>query len=80
MKETLQTLAIDPEHTHSVERLLSRFQLPNLRTEFDICELCLALRDKDMLPALVFHLNQFDLIEVFRELLGKSRAVCISRY
>ena len=38
--------------------------------EFDICELILELKERDMLPCLMFHLNAFEAIRLLQALLA----------
>ena len=38
--------------------------------EFDICEMILELKERDMLPCLMFHLNAFEAIRLLQALLA----------
>ena len=38
--------------------------------EFDICEMILDLKQRDMLPCLMFHLNSFEAIRLLQALLA----------
>jgi len=53
------------------QQLLDRFRIAEPPKELDLCDLIGALQEKHLLPCLVFHLNVFDLIKLFRQLLGK---------
>ena len=52
------------------EELLYRFHLRDPEKNIDICELVLALKKSEMLPCLVFHLNPFEAIKIFKMLLS----------
>ena len=67
LKSNLETLAT----THPVETqsLLDKYQLGDSAPDFDVCALALSLKEKQMHPCLIFHLNIFDLINLFRQLL-----------
>lgn len=67
LKSSLEALAT----THPVETqtLLDNYQLGDSAPDFDVCALTLSLKEKEMHPCLIFHLNIFDLINLFRQLL-----------
>ncbi len=71
LKQKLTELALNPAYSEHITRLLASYQIPELPKEFDITDMCMSLKERDMLPALVFHLNPFNLIELFKELLGE---------
>jgi hypothetical protein len=64
LKKQLAVLA----HSHPVEthELLYNFRLEEPEKDFDMCDLILNLKDRDMLPCLVFHLNAFEAIKLFQ--------------
>lgn len=68
LKSRLQDLS----HTHQYQTqlLLDEYQLQDLPKEYDICDLVLNLKRQGMLPCLVFHLNVFELISIFKNLLA----------
>jgi ATP-dependent RNA helicase DDX60 len=68
LKERLEGLA--KTHVPETQSLLDAYHLEDLTPEFDICEMSLNLKRQNMLPCLVFHLNVFELIHLFRELLS----------
>lgn len=67
LKSKLEKLA----HTHETEtnQLLDQFHLNDLSQEYDVCELAFELKRQEKLPTLMFHLNVFELMKYFRELL-----------
>jgi len=68
LKVELQRLAAQwPKETLE---LLCHFQMTDQKDkQFDLCEVILALKELDMLPCLPFHLNTFEAIKLFRQLL-----------
>lgn len=68
LKDRLESLA--KTHPEQTQALLDAYHLDDLTEEFDICELSLNLKRQNMLPCLVFHLNVFELIKLFRQLLS----------
>ena len=67
LKSNLETLAMS--HPNETQSLLDKYQISDSDPDFDICELVLNLKEKQMHPCLVFHLNIFDLISLFRQLI-----------
>lgn len=68
MKMDLKKLSVDyPKET---QELLYSFRLEDPPKEFDICELVISLKEKDMLPCLPFHLNAFEAIRLFQGLVA----------
>jgi ATP-dependent RNA helicase DDX60 len=67
LKSNLESLATS--HPVETQSLLDKYQLADSAPDFDICELALSLKAKQMHPCLIFHLNVFDLISLFRQLL-----------
>ena len=67
VKSHLEKLAIS--HPDETQSLLDNYQLADCSPEFDVCDLALSLKEKQMHPCLMFHLNVFDLISLFRQLL-----------
>jgi hypothetical protein len=68
LKSTLGKLAADyPVETHE---LLYNFSLQEPSKEFDLCDLALELKAREMLPCLMFHLNAFEAIRLFKTLLA----------
>ena len=57
-------------HPTETQALLDQFRLAEPPKEFDLCELIMTLREKNMLPSLIFHLNVFELIKLFKQVLG----------
>eukprot|EP01038_Epipyxis_sp_PR26KG_P005470 gene5470-7573_t len=69
LKGELQKLAI--KYPKETQELIYTFNLQDSPVkEFDLCDLILALREKDMLPCLPFHLNTFEAIKLFQHLLA----------
>jgi hypothetical protein len=52
------------------KELLYHFRLETYNEKFDLCDLVLDLKSKDMLPCLPFHLNAFESIKLFQQLLS----------
>ena len=69
IKTSLARLATDfPCET---KELLYSFRLEDVeKKEFNMCDLMLDLKDKNMLPAVGFHVNAFDAITLFQQLLA----------
>ena len=68
LKAELQRLA--SQWPHETLELLCRFQMfDQPDKQVDLCELVLSLKELDMLPCLPFHLNTFEAIKLFRQLL-----------
>ena len=52
--------------------LLYKFRIDDDKNKcVDLTEMCLHLRNDNMLPCLTFHLNAFEAIALFKQLLGK---------
>lgn len=68
LKQGLQKLA--ESHPVESQALLDSFKVYTASKEVDLCEIALNLQQKDMLPALAFHLNSFDAIELFQQVLA----------
>ena len=73
LKAKLEQVAL--LYPQKTEHLLQAFTAAETSAEFDIASLLLDLRERHMTPALVFHLNIFELIGIFRQLLGNVEAV-----
>ena len=58
------------EYPERIQTILERFRVPELPLEYDICDLVLDLKDKGMLPCVVFHLNTFEALGLFRKIVG----------
>jgi hypothetical protein len=58
------------EYPTEIQQLLNKFQVKPSSREFNLCDLVLELRDNDMLPVLPFHLNTFEAIKLFQQLLS----------
>lgn len=69
LKRSLGQLARDfPSET---KELLYRFRLEDSPShDFNICELVLELKRRDMIPCLGFHLDSFEAIKLFQQLLA----------
>ena len=69
LKQGLTVLSRDyPNETHE---LLFTFLVEDTGDKsFDLCDLVQTLVEKDMIPCLPFHLNTFDAIRLFQQLLG----------
>eukprot|EP01034_Spumella_vulgaris_P027120 gene27121-33797_t len=68
LKTGLSVLARDfPKET---QELLFCSQIHDPPKAFDLCEMILDLKGKDMLPALPFHLNSFEAIKLYQQLLA----------
>lgn len=68
LKTGLKTLA--EQFPVETQELLHAFQIPDPAKEFDLCELVLDLKARDMLPCLPFHLNTFEAVRLFQNLLA----------
>ena len=68
LKGGLKTLA--DQFPVETKELLHAFQIPDPSKEFDLCELVLDLKGRDMLPCLPFHLNTFEAIRLFQNILA----------
>jgi len=68
VKKELRRLSV--EYPKETQELLYAFRLDDPPKEFDICELVLALKERDMLPCLPFHLNAFEAIRLFQGLVA----------
>lgn len=68
LKAGLKTLA--EQFPKETQELLYHFQLPDTDKEFDLCDVILQLKEKEMLPCLPFHLNTFEAIRLFQQLLA----------
>eukprot|EP00598_Pedospumella_elongata_P005679 CAMPEP_0184977194 /NCGR_PEP_ID=MMETSP1098-20130426/7922_1 /TAXON_ID=89044 /ORGANISM="Spumella elongata, Strain CCAP 955/1" /LENGTH=1647 /DNA_ID=CAMNT_0027500153 /DNA_START=145 /DNA_END=5088 /DNA_ORIENTATION=- len=68
LKSGLKTLA--DQFPVETKELLHAFQIPDPAKEFDLCELVLDLKGRDMLPCLPFHLNTFEAIRLFQNILA----------
>jgi ATP-dependent RNA helicase DDX60 len=68
LKAGLQQLAAQfPAQT---EALLKAFSIPDAEKSFDLCDLVLQLKQQDMLPCLPFHLNTFEAVKLFQQVLA----------
>lgn len=68
LKRGLKELALHfPIETRE---LLHTFRLDDPAKDIDLCELCLKLRDEKLLPGLVFNLNTFEAIALFKQLVA----------
>eukprot|EP00600_Ochromonadales_sp_CCMP1393_P002111 CAMPEP_0174983034 /NCGR_PEP_ID=MMETSP0004_2-20121128/16887_1 /TAXON_ID=420556 /ORGANISM="Ochromonas sp., Strain CCMP1393" /LENGTH=1782 /DNA_ID=CAMNT_0016235177 /DNA_START=1 /DNA_END=5349 /DNA_ORIENTATION=+ len=68
LKGGLRQLA--QEFPVETREMLCSFQLADPSKDFDLCELVLELKRRDMLPCLPFHLNSFEAIRLFQHLLA----------
>lgn len=68
LKTGLQVLA--EKYPVETRELLYSFQIPDPSKEFDLCDLVLELKQRDMTPCLPFHLNSFEAIRLFQQLLA----------
>jgi superfamily II DNA or RNA helicase len=68
LKHSLKSLA--DQYPLETQELLDQFRLEDPAKEFNLCDLMVALKKEDKLPALVFHLNAFDAIGIFRLLIS----------
>eukprot|EP00596_Hydrurales_sp_CCMP1899_P009618 CAMPEP_0119034286 /NCGR_PEP_ID=MMETSP1177-20130426/1284_1 /TAXON_ID=2985 /ORGANISM="Ochromonas sp, Strain CCMP1899" /LENGTH=1580 /DNA_ID=CAMNT_0006991613 /DNA_START=41 /DNA_END=4783 /DNA_ORIENTATION=- len=71
-EDLLKKTLYDLSHSHPVEthELLYNFRLEDPLKEFDVCDLVLDLKERDMLPCLIFHLNAFEAIKLLQSLLA----------
>jgi hypothetical protein len=72
LKITLTTLAKEDggaKYKKEFESLLKVFKIYDTSREFNLCDLVLDLKERDMLPCLPFHLNTFEAIKLFQQLL-----------
>lgn len=59
------------DYPHETQELLFTFRLDDSEDKsFDLCDLVMRLVEKDMTPCLPFHLNTFDAIRLFQQLLA----------
>jgi hypothetical protein len=72
-EDLLKKSLVDLAHNHPTETdaLLKSFHLEETPREFDLCEMMFELKSKDMIPALPFHLNTFEAVKLFQQLLGR---------
>lgn len=68
LKSGLQILA--EQYPAETLELLFAFQIQDPPKTFDLCDLVLELKSRDMLPCLPFHLNTFEAIGLFQHLLA----------
>lgn len=68
LKQGLKDLA--QQFPVETRELLYAFRLEDPAKDIDLCELCLKLRDEKLLPGLVFNLNTFEAIALFKQLLA----------
>eukprot|EP01031_Cornospumella_fuschlensis_P034959 gene34959-42335_t len=67
LKAGLQQLS--HEYPAETQRLLDAFRVQQSALELDLCDLVLQLKQQDMLPCLPFHLNTFEAIRLFQQVL-----------
>ena len=72
LKQRLEELS--KSHETETQQLLDRYNLSDMSEDYDICEMVMHLKGQSMLPCLIFHLNVFELIQLFRSLLGGIEA------
>lgn len=68
LKKELAVLA--QNHPIETHELLYNFRLEEPEKEFDMCDLIFDLKEREMLPCLVFHLNAFEAIKLLQSLLA----------
>lgn len=69
VKQTCKKLA--GEFPAETQELLYHFRLEDAdSTDLDLCELVMKLRDNNMTPCLPFHLNSFEAIKLFQQVLA----------
>lgn len=68
LKSGLRVLA--EQYPVETQELLHSFQISDPVKEFDLCDLVLELKNRDMLPCLPFHLNTFEAIRLFQHLVA----------
>ena len=66
LKNKLTLLA--QSHPEETQTLLADYTLTDSNPQFNICDLVLSLKSQDMTPCLLFHLNVFELITLFQQL------------
>jgi hypothetical protein len=72
-EDLLKTNLTELAKTNSTEiqQLLDKFALKSSAArEFNLCDMVLELKDQDMLPCLPFHLNTFEAIKLFQQLVA----------
>jgi hypothetical protein len=67
LKHSMKALA--EQFPLETQELLHQFRLEDPPKDFNISDLILSLKKEDKLPGLVFHLNTFDAIQIFKLLL-----------
>ena len=79
VKSRISELAVT--HPLETQELLHRFRLEDVDNhDFNLCDLALTLKSKDLLPAVAFHLNTFDAIALFQQVLAGLEFQQQSRY
>ena len=69
VKQTCKKLATD--YPAETQELLYHFRLEDADSaDLDLCELVMKLRDSNMTPCLPFHLNSFEAIKLFQQVLA----------
>lgn len=69
VKSRISELAVT--HPLETQELLYRFRLEDVdKHDFNLCDLALTLKSKELLPAVAFHLNTFDAIALFQQVLA----------
>ena len=69
LKQGLKELSVS--HPLETTELLYKFRIEDEKNKsVDLTELCLSLRTENMLPCLAFHLNAFEAIAIFKQLLA----------
>ena len=59
------------EYPVETKELLYKFHIHNnINKQIDLFTLCMSLKERKMLPALIFHLNSFEAIAIYKQLLG----------
>lgn len=63
--------ALATTNPNEMQLLLDRFKIIEPAKEFSLCEMLLELKAAEMTPALPFHLNTFEAIRIFQQVLGE---------
>jgi hypothetical protein len=73
-------VALSFSHPEETQLLLADYDLEDGATDYNICDLVLDLKFKNMTPCLLFHLNVFELISLFQRLVEDLEARELLKY
>ena len=73
-------ILLSKSHPEETQTFLGKFLLDDSPEEFDVCDMVMDLKSKDMAPCLLFHLNVFELIPLFQCLVRDLEARELAQY